>query len=129
MINLSRGKFFWPSIRSDLKELYKSCEECLVHSPSKPQPPYETFPSPLKLLSPNEVVYLDYISVLNTDILEIKDKMSGFIYSIITPEKSIQSTIEVVHGYITSFDRPLTVITDGGLHSCKDLLTFLMLTI
>ena len=114
MIQLARGKFFWPSIRSELKDLYKECEECLVHSPSKPQPPYEISPSPLELLSPNETVYLDYMSILNTDILVIKDKMSGFIYSRITKDKSIASTIETFHRYITTFDRPLTVITDGG---------------
>ena len=68
----------------------------------------------MELLSPNETVYMDYMSLLNKDILVIRDKMSGYIFARITKDKTINSTIETVHEYINTFDRPMTIITDGG---------------
>ena len=111
---LARSKFFWPHMRADLKEVYKSCEECLINSQSKPQPAYEVTPSPLELLSPNETIYCDYLTLLNKDILVLRDKMSGYIFARITKDKSIASSTETLHEYINTFDRPLTIITDGG---------------
>ena len=40
--------------------------------------------------------------------------MSGYIFARITKDKSINSSTETLHEYINTFDRPLTVITDGG---------------
>ena len=59
MISLAKSKFFWPSIKSDLKEYYKACEQCLLNPPSKPSPPHEVVPDSLELVSLNEIVHLD----------------------------------------------------------------------
>ena len=35
MFRMSKGKFTWPNLKSDLGKKYKSCEECLVNSRNK----------------------------------------------------------------------------------------------
>merc|ERR1712106_441961 len=114
MILLAKNKFFWPKMRTDLKNLYKSCEECLVNSASKPHPSYEVNPSPLELLSPNECIYMDYLTFCKQDVLVFRDKMSGFIWARITKDKSIASSTDALDNYIHTFDRPITIVSDGG---------------
>ena len=38
MINLAKGKAYWPTIKEDLRSRYKSCGECLTN----PNPPHTT---------------------------------------------------------------------------------------
>ena len=114
MISLSKGKFFWPHKKNDIKDHYKSCEECLLHAPSKPSPPHEVIPDSLQLVSPNEIVHLDYCTLGGKDILVLKDKSSGWIYARITKDKSMESSTQVFDKFINSYDRPRLVVTDGG---------------
>merc|ERR1711954_285728 len=59
MLNLAKGRLYWPGLREKLKQLYKSCEYCLHNAFSKPTPSYEVIPSRLHILQPNELVHLD----------------------------------------------------------------------
>ena len=48
MLDLARGSFFWPKMSQDLRTLYKSCNECLTHSDSKPVESHNTIPDDLQ---------------------------------------------------------------------------------
>ena len=74
MINLAKGKCYWPSMKEELKNTYKSCEVCLENAISKPAPHYEVIPSFLKLLQPNEIIHLDYMEIGKINILVLKCK-------------------------------------------------------
>ena len=38
MLQQSRGRFWWSGMREAIRTKYKSCEDCLLHAPSKPDP-------------------------------------------------------------------------------------------
>ena len=63
MINLAKGRMYWPGIKEDLKLIYKSSNECLTNAISKPTPSYEVIPASLELLQPKEVVHMDYLEI------------------------------------------------------------------
>merc|ERR1712025_507290 len=63
MLNLAKSKLYWPGLKEDLKKVYKSCDECLTNSISKPAASYEMIPTSLQVLQPNEIVHLDYCEV------------------------------------------------------------------
>ena len=86
MLNLAKDHFFWPGMREELKAVYKECESCLTYASSKPEDAYDVTPEPLLLLSPNKKVSMDYMQVLDRDILLIKCKQSGHIWGRITPK-------------------------------------------
>ena len=44
MVLQARGKFFWPNMKSEIRNRFSRCEACLLHSPSKPDPPYNGLP-------------------------------------------------------------------------------------
>ena len=81
MINLAKGKCYWPTIKEDLRNTYKSCEVCLKNAISKPAPHHEVIPSSLELLQPNEVVHIDYMEIGKTNIFILKCKSSGWTWA------------------------------------------------
>ena len=114
MINLANGKAYWPTIEEDLRSRYKSCDECLTNAISKPSPHHKVIPASLELLQPNEVVHIDYMQIGTTNIFILKCKSSGWTWARITKDKTSETTCKVFHKYITSYDRPHLVISDGG---------------
>ena len=76
MINLAKGKAYWPTIKEDLRSRYKSCNECLTNAISKPSPHHKVTPASLELLQPNEVVHVDYMQIGTTNIFILKCKSS-----------------------------------------------------
>ena len=50
MINLAKGKCYWPTVKEDLRNTYKSCEVCLENAISKPAPHHKVIPSSFELL-------------------------------------------------------------------------------
>ena len=114
MLDLARGSFFWPKMSQDLRTLYKSCNQCLTHSDSKPVESHNTIPDNLELLAPNETCHIDFMSLSSKSILVIKCKATGFIYARFTKDNTMEAAADVVHKYINSFDRPRKAITDGG---------------
>ena len=116
MINLAKGKAYWPTIKEDLRSTYKSCEECLTNAISKPSPHHEVIPSSLELLQPNEVVHIDYMQIGTTNIFILKCKSSGWTWGRIMKDKTSETTCKIFHKYITSYDIPPLFITDEGRH-------------
>merc|ERR1711954_594254 len=114
MINLAKGKAYWPTFKEDLRSTYKSCEVSLENAISKPDPHHEVIPSSLELLQPNEVVHIDYMGIGKVNIFILKCKSSGWTWARITKDKTAETTCQVFHKYITSYDRPRSVISDAG---------------
>ena len=114
MINLAKGKCYWPSMKEELKNTYKSCEVCLENAISKPDPHYEVIPSSLELLQPNEVIHLHYMEIGKINRFVLKCKASGWNWARVTKDKTAETTCQIFEKYITSYDRPRLVITDCG---------------
>ena len=102
MINLAKGKLYWPGMREELKNLYKGCEFCLQNAISKPSPPHEVIPSSLHLLQPNEIFHLDYMEINGTNILVLKCKGTGWNWARLTRNKTAETTLKMFERYITS---------------------------
>ena len=94
--------------------MFNNCLECLEHAPSKNDPSYDVVPNELNILAANEEVLADFMDVLGEDILVIKDRASGHIWTKLTKDKTIQSTVEAFTSYFNLFDRPTRVLSDGG---------------
>merc|ERR1711942_13814 len=77
MLNLAKSKLYWPGLKEDLKRVYKTCDQCLTNSISKPKASHEVIPTSMQVLQPNELVHLDYCEVEGKDILIIKCKSTG----------------------------------------------------
>ena len=114
MINLARGHCYWPTIKEDQRLKYKSCDGCLTYASSKPAPHHEVTPASLELLQPNEVLHADFMTLSNQNIFVLKCKATGFIYARLSKDKTMESTTNIFHKYVTSDDRPRLVDTDGG---------------
>ena len=71
-------------------------------------------PDSLELMAPNEVVHLDYMTINKKDVLGIKDKATGWIYARLCKDKTVESSVDVFHRYITAHDRSRLRITDEG---------------
>ena len=78
-------------MKSDIKEKYNKCEECLVHSTSKPGPNYHSRPLDLALMAPNEVISCDHLEILKKDVLVVKCHSSGFILAHMTKDKTVDN--------------------------------------
>ena len=115
MILATRSKFWWPRIKEEIKEKYHQCEPCLVNAPSKPELLYNHgVPDDLTLLSPNEVVSLDFLDIYKTPILVVKCHQSGFVWARVTKNKEAKTAVKTFQEYFHTFDRPVLVISDGG---------------
>ena len=115
MILATRSKFWWTRIKEEIKERFHQCEPCLVNAPSKPELPYNNgIPDDLTMISPNEVVSLDFLDVHKTPILVVKDHQSGFIWARVTKNKEAKTAINFFQQYFHTFDRPALVMSDGG---------------
>ena len=102
-------------IKEEIKIRFHQCEACLVNAPSKPELPYNNgVPDDLTLLSPNEVVSLDYLDVFKTPVLVVKDHQSGFVWARVTKNKEAKTAIRYFQQYLYTFNRPCLVISDGG---------------
>ena len=91
------------------------CEACLLHSHSKPDPPYNGLPRDLTLMAPNEVISLDFMDVIKKPVLVVKDQHTRFIWARLTP----------MTRYFHTFDRPSVVLSDGGPWFGPELSKFL----
>ena len=125
MINLAKGKCYWPSMKEELKNTYKSCEVCLENAISKPTPHYEVIPSSLELLQPNKIIHLDYMEIGKIKIFILKCKASGWTWARVTRDKTAETTCQIFKKYITSYDRAKLVITDCGPAFSTTILDFL----
>merc|ERR1712081_133426 len=114
MLNLAKSKLYWPGLKKDLRRVYKSCNECLTNSISKPAASYEVIPTSMQVLQSNEIVHLDYCEVNGKDILVVKCKSTGHNWARITPNKTGDTTIKMFERYINTFDRPRICVTDHG---------------
>ena len=114
MILQTRSKFWWPRIKEEIMKFHQ-CEACLLNSPSKPNLPYNNgVPDNLTLLALNEVISLDYMDVLKTPILVVKDHYSGFVWAHVTKNKECKTAIKYLQQYLHTFDRPSLMISDVG---------------
>ena len=125
MLNLAKSKLYWPGLKEDLRRVYKSCDECLTNSISKPAASYEVIPTSMQVLQPNEIVHLDYCEVDGKDILIVKCKSTGHNWARITPNKTGETTIKMFERYITTFDRPCICVTDHGPAFSSNFVDFL----
>ena len=114
MLNLAKSKLYWPGLKEDLKRIYKTCDQCLTNSISKPKASHEVIPTSMQVLQPNEVVHLDYCEVEGKDILIVKCKSTGHNWARITPNKTGETTVKTFERYINTFDRPRICVTDHG---------------
>merc|ERR1711954_22709 len=112
-------------LKDDLKKVYKSCDECLTNSISKPAASYAVIPTSLQVLQPNEMVHLDYCEVNGTDILVVKCKSTDHNWARITPNKTGETTIKMFERYMTTFDHPRIVVTDHGPAFSSNFVDFL----
>ena len=81
MVQQSKGRFWWPSMREAIRNKYKTCEPCLLHSPSEPDPAYNDLPDDLTLLAPNEIISLDFVDILKRYVFVVKCHSSGIIWA------------------------------------------------
>merc|ERR1711954_342773 len=95
MLNLAKSKLYWPGLKDELKQLYKSCEYCLTNAISKTTPAYEVIPSSLHILQPNELVHLDYMEINGQDILVLKCNGTGWNWARMTPNKMSETTVKM----------------------------------
>ena len=115
MILQTRQKFWWPRIKEEIKMKFHQCEACLLNSPSKPSLPYNNgVPDDLTLLAPNECISLNYMDVMKTPILVVKDHYWGFVWARVTKMKECKMAIKYLQPYLHTFDRPSLVLSDGG---------------
>ena len=96
MLQQSKGRFWWPGMREAIRNKYKSCEPCLLHAPSKPDPSYNDLPDDLTLIAPNEVISLDFVDILKRDVLVVKCHSSGFIWARLCKDKTVDTTIRLI---------------------------------
>ena len=71
-------------------------------------------PEDLVQLAPNESISTDFFEFNGKDFMIIVDRVSGFIFSRMTKNKTQQEAINVLHEYIHLFGIPHTVKSDGG---------------
>ena len=114
MLRLARGSFFWPKMSKEIKMKYQQCEACLENKPSKPEKKVSVIPEDLVQLAPNEMISTDFFEYNDKDFMIIVDRVSGFIFSRMTKNKTQQEAIKVLHEYIHLFGIPHTVKSDGG---------------
>ena len=72
MFRMSKGKFTWPNLKSDLGKKYDSCEECLVNSLNKIDKNGH-IPEDLTALFPMEQLAVDYAELLGKDVFLVVD--------------------------------------------------------
>ena len=94
MFRMSKGKFTWPNLKSDLRNKYKSCEECLVNSRNKIDK-NDHIPEDLTVLFPGEQLAVDYAELQGKDVFLVVDCVSSHFYAEITPNKSFESAKKV----------------------------------
>ena len=60
------------------------------------------------------MVHADFMTIGNQHIFVLKYKASGFIWARLTKDMTMESATNTFHKYVTSYDRPRLVVTDGG---------------
>ena len=101
----------------DIKEAFKSCEECQTNAISKMNTDVETVLEDLQLLAPNEVIHLDFCTIVNTNILVLKDKATGWLCEGITKNQTNSSVEKVFLYHFHMSGRVQKVFSNEDPHS------------
>ena len=100
-------------MKSEIRSRFSRCKACLLHSPSKPDPPFNGLPNDLTMIAPNEIVSLNFMDILKKPVLVVKDQHSGFLWARMTSNKETRTFIRFFTRYLHTFDRPSVVLSDG----------------
>ena len=114
MLRLARGKFFWPGMSKDIKEVYKMYKDCKTESIAKIHKKASVIPQDLMMIAPGEHLSMDYATYVGKKYLIIKDVHSGFIDVKWTKNQTTEEAERCVHEWSFTFGLPHHVRTDGG---------------
>ena len=113
MLRLAKVSFFWPKMKAQLVEKYKSCNECLTNSNQKVDKP-DNLPQDLTAIMPGEQVSVDYCDFGSKSILVIVDKVSSHMYAMLSKDKTFESAQKIMLEYFHHYSLPYLVTSDGG---------------
>ena len=114
MINLARGKFFWPSMAKQLAAAYDGCESCKVNSMTKPTKEYNVIPQSLSMIAPGEQILLDFCQFARKQIMVIKDRVSGYFWAKVCKDQTTNSAVGAVVECSHRYGLPHEVRSDGA---------------
>ena len=103
MKRLARGKFFWPGMSKDIREIYKTCKDCKTESIAKIHKKVSVIPQDLQMIAPGEKLTMDYATYERKQYLIIKDVHSGFIDVKRTKNQTTEEAERCVHEWSYTF--------------------------
>ena len=113
MLRLAKGSFFWPKMKSQLMEKYKSCNECLTNSIQKMEKP-DNLPQDLTAMMPGEQISVDFCDFGSKSILVIVDRVSSHLHAMLSKDKTFESAQKIMLDYFHTLGLPYLVTSDGG---------------
>jgi uncharacterized membrane protein YgcG len=125
-LRLLTEKFWWPTLRTDLRAFLAKCLLCGKTATGLPVP--RPFGKALRGSRPGEALHLDYFSLKDAvtadkGLLVMKDGFSAFIWLWECQAFDSVVTEEAVIAWCAMFGVPSMLITDGGSHFDNTLVT------
>ena len=107
MMLQAKGKICWPNIKSDIRQYYKSCPECLEFKKTKAQKSSEvSYENLFEHFLPGQQIQCDFAEYGGQDYHLIADEISGFLKVTKTKNKSTKEAIRSVREWSCIFGAP-----------------------
>ena len=115
-LGLLQSRFYWPSMRADVKEWVKTCGNCIHRKSTPDRAPLVS----ITTTQPLELVCLDFLGLEESkggikDILVITDHFTRYAIAIPTRNQTARVTAEALfHNFILHYGFPLRLHSDQG---------------
>ena len=107
----ARQKYFWPTMKNDIKQVISSCSACLEHLPSQQQEPLQQSHSE----EPMERVDMDFFSLAGQDWLVMVDRFSGYPFvQRFSNGTTADKLVKVILEWFLEYGFPQQIHSDNG---------------
>ncbi|KII64613.1 Transposon Tf2-6 polyprotein [Thelohanellus kitauei] len=111
--SLARQCIWWPSIDEDIMRLIENCPICSLHK--RKQPPQVSIKPWVKMTSPLERVYIDFVGPLaNKMIFVLVDDFSKWPEAMVMDTTTAEDTIQVLDEIFSRIGVPREIVSDNG---------------
>ena len=127
--SLVEDRFWWPSVRHDVEQMYKACGRCTKFERKGGKAPLH----PIIVSTPLELVHVDFAEMETTmdlkkqpntvNVLVVQDHFTRYMRAFITKDQKARTAAKLLYDeFIVVFGAPQRILSDNGAAFTAELI-------
>jgi hypothetical protein len=110
----ARDRFFWPSLKSQISQMFSECEACTTFLPARKKEKLKASTKDMTILEPMDEISVDLFHLDGRDHLAMVDRVSGFLRQQRLSKTDSVTVQDALSCWWCEVGRSRVVKTDGG---------------